>query len=316
MQNSARINLKETFKDKVKAKIPFQMQKALYSLVKKIRFTRAKFTGIITKQDVKNYLKDIGIKEGDTVLVHSSLGRIGYVEKGAHTIIEALMETVGLEGLVVFPTFTALEQMPTRVVDREKIPIFDVMTAQCYTGKIPETFRQLPGVRRSESPTHSLVAFGKGSHQFVSGHDAAENPFSKKGPFGRLLQRKTKVLLIGVDQLANTCLHIVEDDPNFPVKVFTEKFKVILVDRYGREKIIMVRKHLPHLAKTRVPNLVEPYLIERGVLSIHPFGNTEVRLMEILKFQKVMEDLAIQQITIYPNEKIFNARKPNSLKLH
>ena len=48
----------------------------------------------------------IGIKKGDTVMVHSSLSSMGNVEGGAQTVIEALKEVVGVEGTLLFPAFT------------------------------------------------------------------------------------------------------------------------------------------------------------------------------------------------------------------
>ena len=44
----------------------------------------------IDKERIIKDLKDLGLKEGDTVIVHSSLSSLGYVEGGADTVIDAL----------------------------------------------------------------------------------------------------------------------------------------------------------------------------------------------------------------------------------
>ena len=59
---------------------------------------------VVTKTDIKNGLEKIGLHSGDTVMVHTSLSKIGYVCGGAQTVIEALIETVGPEGTIMMPT--------------------------------------------------------------------------------------------------------------------------------------------------------------------------------------------------------------------
>ena len=52
----------------------------------------------VTKHDIISAVRNVGLKEGSTVMVHTSLSRIGYVCGGAQTVIEALIEVVGHEG--------------------------------------------------------------------------------------------------------------------------------------------------------------------------------------------------------------------------
>jgi aminoglycoside 3-N-acetyltransferase len=46
--------------------------------------------------DLLNTFESIGIRKGDTLLVHSSLSSFGYVEGGTQTVIEALLASVGI----------------------------------------------------------------------------------------------------------------------------------------------------------------------------------------------------------------------------
>lgn len=59
---------------------------------------------IVLKQDIIKKLKELGLKSGDTVMVHTSLKNMGYVCGGAQAVIEALIETVGEEGTIMMPT--------------------------------------------------------------------------------------------------------------------------------------------------------------------------------------------------------------------
>lgn len=53
---------------------------------------------IMNRQELISEFRNIGIVEGMELEVHSSLSSFGYVEGGAETIIEALMECVGKSG--------------------------------------------------------------------------------------------------------------------------------------------------------------------------------------------------------------------------
>jgi aminoglycoside N3'-acetyltransferase len=62
---------------------------------------------VVTKEELKRGLRKLGLKEGDTVGVHSSLSSFGYVEGGADAVIDALLEVVGEEGTIVMPTHSS-----------------------------------------------------------------------------------------------------------------------------------------------------------------------------------------------------------------
>lgn len=58
----------------------------------------------VTRRDIVDALRRLGVSRGDVVLVHSSLKSLGYVEGGADTVIQAFLEAVGEEGTLVMPT--------------------------------------------------------------------------------------------------------------------------------------------------------------------------------------------------------------------
>src|SRR4030066_347384 len=59
----------------------------------------------ITKENIKDGLKRLGIKQGCILGVHSSLGSFGHVDGGADTVLEALFETDGQAGTIVMSTY-------------------------------------------------------------------------------------------------------------------------------------------------------------------------------------------------------------------
>ena len=59
---------------------------------------------LILKSDILSALEKVGVRPGQVIMVHTSLGSIGYVCGGAQTMIEALIEAVGKDGTIMMPT--------------------------------------------------------------------------------------------------------------------------------------------------------------------------------------------------------------------
>lgn len=59
---------------------------------------------LVTPDDMKTALKDLGVRKGQAIMVHTSLSSLGYVRGGAQSVIEALLESVGDEGTIMMPT--------------------------------------------------------------------------------------------------------------------------------------------------------------------------------------------------------------------
>lgn len=58
---------------------------------------------VTTKNDFKSALRNAGIKDDDTVLVHTALSKFYYVPNGPETIVEALKEAVP-NGTIMMPS--------------------------------------------------------------------------------------------------------------------------------------------------------------------------------------------------------------------
>ena len=121
---------------------------------------------IVTKADIVAGLQEIGLKEGDTVIVHTSLSSIGYVCGGAQTVIEALIEVVGEDGTIMMPTQSWKNLDPEAGVHwevseqdwdtiRENWPAYDKKITPTNTmGAVAEMFRSWPGASRSDHPAN------------------------------------------------------------------------------------------------------------------------------------------------------------------
>ncbi len=148
-------------------------------------------------------LKNLGIKKGDTILMHSSL-------KGLNTnitpkeIIDSVLEALGEEGTLIMPAFSY-----KTVYDED--PNFDVRQSKSCIGAIPEYFRTNYDVIRSLHPTHSVCAIGKNAKEITSKHHEDTTPVGKNSPIAKLSEFNGKILMLGCGLRSSTFMHGVEE---------------------------------------------------------------------------------------------------------
>jgi aminoglycoside 3-N-acetyltransferase len=201
--------------------------------------TRRKQSPVTTAQLVTD-LTRLGLHEGATVLVHSSLSQLGNVEGGANAVIDALMEVVGSAGTLLFPTLTG-----TEMDGPLSPPAMDLKSTACWTGRIPETARHRKGARRSVHPTHSIAALGFAADRYAAGHETGQTPCDKASPYARLIGESGFILLLGgVTQESNTTLHCLEELAQVPYHLQPDITDGIVIDLGGNKHVVRNRLHL------------------------------------------------------------------------
>lgn len=218
-------------------------------------------------------LKRLGLRSGMTVLVHSSLSRIGNVEGGAETVVRALLDAVAPNGTVLFPTLTGSEQ------DRpEHPPHVDLRTTSCWTGRIPQAALQIPWSQRSLHPTHSVTAIGEHAVLYATGHELSRTPCDENSPYYRLLKEQGMILLIGVNQQSNTTLHCIEELQAVPYHLQPQVTAGTVIDENGVELIVPNRLHL--WGWERDFTKIDQRLLDANAMVIGTIGSTTSRLMQ------------------------------------
>ncbi|MEA4823949.1 MAG: AAC(3) family N-acetyltransferase [Clostridiaceae bacterium] len=164
----------------------------------------------VYKRDIRRALELSGIHAGDTLLVHSSLKSMGYVDGGPDAVIDACLEALGPSGTLVMPTLIQ-KNFPDAYRTWHLDKPSDV-------GLITETFRQRPESIRSDQATHSVAAQGPLAEFLTRDHGKygrrigafGDTPFAVCSPWQKLYDLNAKVLLLGVTMKSNTCKHLTE----------------------------------------------------------------------------------------------------------
>ena len=174
-----------------------------------------------TRETLGRDLRTLGVEAGMALLVHASLGRIGWTVGGAETVIHALMDVLTPDGTLMMPSFSghlsdpaewSNPPVPDAWIDviRAHMPAFDpVRTTTRSMGRIAEAFRTWPGVKRSGHPTLSLAAWGRHAEELVATH-TLDWPLGDETPMGAFYDVDGHVLLIGVGYNRNSSLHLAE----------------------------------------------------------------------------------------------------------
>ncbi|OFZ56620.1 MAG: hypothetical protein A3D92_10655 [Bacteroidetes bacterium RIFCSPHIGHO2_02_FULL_44_7] len=235
---------------------------------------------VLTHDDLVQQFRAIGIQEGDVLLVHSSLSKIGYVEEGPKTVVEALLEAVGAHGHLLMPN----SPNPSLQLDYIRgLEIFDVANDASKLGAISEYFRKLPQAVRSAHPTEPVSCIGKDALWFTQEHFGCLTPYTVKSPFYKVSERKGKILYLGVTlDNAGTNLHTLEDAVDtFPYPVYFEDIFTINV-RFpdGKVEAMKTKVHNPvQSAKRKCDGLI-PMFLENGVLQEVKIGHARALLVD------------------------------------
>ncbi len=193
----------------------------------------------VTQGDILTGLREVGLSEGDVVLVHSSLSAFGYVEGGADAVIDALLDAVGDTGTVVVPTFNwGPFHNATGVT-------LDLRNTSCRSemGIIPETFRLREEATRSTHICHPVAAIGPRTRE-VMGHGVSS--FGAGSTFHALYDHDAWNLLLGVEFTSCTELHAVEEYMQVPYRYHRDYPESTIILEDGTEVPSHSREFLRH----------------------------------------------------------------------
>ncbi len=186
------------------------------------------------QQKMLNDLRALGVKSTDSLLMHSSFKSLGGIEGGPTGALEVL-EAAVCDGTLMLPTLSYAH------VTAEH-PIYDIKNTPACIGILPETFRKMPGVYRSGSPTHSVGVWGKDAEEIVSKHILDDTPVGPNSPFSILRDRGGKLLMLGCGVHSCTTMHGVEE-LIMPEFLFFKSVEYTVILEDGTETKVTTKRH-------------------------------------------------------------------------
>lgn len=174
-----------------------------------------------TRESLVEDLAALGVRAGDTLLVHSSLRRVGRVRGGVRAVVNALLDAIGPGGTVVVPTQTLNNRDPSRWQHapvpearwptlRATLPPFNpAITPSVGMGQVAECIRGWPGAARSGHPLTSFAAVGARASALTAIH-SIESMLGEESPLAAVERAGGRVLLIGVGFDKCTAFHLAE----------------------------------------------------------------------------------------------------------
>jgi aminoglycoside N3'-acetyltransferase len=212
-----------------------------------------KTDGTVTRTDIANGLRAMGLREADLVLAHCSLSAFGYVAGGADAVIDALLDVVGPTGTLVMPSHNDVAEHDTAGYDPRTTPV------RKNIGRIPDTFWRRPRVRRGEHPPrHPWAAQGPRGEALIALSES--RPIGSQhyaGILNAIADLGGYILLLGCMHTSSTSVHTAE----------AAAFNAV-------ENAVQRRAEFLHDF-----NEVDIPLQESGVLRTSRIGDAEIRLM-------------------------------------
>ena len=180
----------------------------------------------LTRADLRGDLVRLGLRPGDTVMVHAALSRVGRLLNGPDALIGALRDAVGPEGTILaYADWDARydellgEDGRVLVAWRAHVPPFDPAASRAIrdNGVFPEFLRTTPSALRSGNPGASVAALGRQAAWIIADHPL-DYGYGAGSPLAKLLAAGGRVLMVGAPLDTMTLLHHAEHCARIPGK--------------------------------------------------------------------------------------------------
>jgi len=185
---------------------------------------RPSWRGLVGRDQLAADFRSLGLQPGRDLLIHCSLRRVGRIDGGAATLLDAILDVVGPEATLVVPTQTTTNSLTssaflaaTAGLDEEErdrfiaaMPGFDpASTPSTGMGAFAEHLRTRPSASRSSHPQVSFAAIGPGATACTSVHDL-DCHLGDHSPLGWLYDANAAIVLLGVGYSVCTAFHLAE----------------------------------------------------------------------------------------------------------
>lgn len=245
------------------------------------------------KIQLRSVLEKVGVRKGHHVLFHAAYRKIRSAFPGLSIcdLLVTLQDLLTPAGSLIMPTFTYCFK---RKSGNSKIYSPDLTPSE--VGAVSEYYRQMPGVTRTSSPTHSFALWGEVSENILPDNCPA-SPLGKGSVLEWITnQSQSFILGMGIDFSAMSYCHYLEIQAAVPyVNIFPWNYMEI--DKKGVSitgEMILIE--VPGCSKSFIN--FEKHLLQNDF--IQPFYHLN------LSIYYIPVKLLYEQGMLYFSEKLMN----------
>jgi aminoglycoside 3-N-acetyltransferase len=238
----------------------------------------------VSRQQVIDCLKALGITSGDGLLVHSALQFLGRPIEGVSMYLDALDEILGLSdsaGRLAVPTFN---------FSFARGEDYDPAAAPSVgMGAFSEMVRQDPRAHRTTHPMQSFALIGELAEEMA----AMDTPsaFDDGSAVDKMLAQDDKLLLLGANIQAVSALHYSEQRVGVPYRYWKEFEGKVL--RTGEWQAVSYRMYVRDMeidARLEIFE-IESVLKQRGLWQKLPLNYGKIATCRLRDFVSATTEL-------------------------
>ena len=252
--------------------------------------------------DIINVLKELGVKPGRPIIVHSAMHNFYNYKGTAEELINRLLEYIGPEGTLCMPAFPYDK--------RNEMSIFDVRNSKSSAGYLTEIFRMYPGVKRSLNQLESVCALGKDADRIVSDHQNSRISFDEHSPFYIIGQLGGYSINLGLPKwFVGTGGHVSEALLYDSCRYFQDKFSTPVeftyIDNDGNEfKHTMLTRMKQPYVREKSTSIFDKYF-DKTMYGRRRLSNIWISYYDMQYLYTKLYNLGKQGITIFKYPKFY-----------
>ncbi|MDT8340393.1 MAG: AAC(3) family N-acetyltransferase [Longimicrobiales bacterium] len=249
--------------------------------------------------DLAVCLRSLGVREGDTLMVHSSFPATSGFTGKPGDVIDALREVIGTGGHIMM---VSLPYTGATVDHLERGLVFDVRRTPSRMGIVSEFFRRRPGVLRSLHPSHPILVEGPEAGAMVRGHEEALFPCGPGSPFQAGMDRDGKIVLLDAPLSTMTLFHWLEHElrERLPFPLYHEPaYEAMVVDAAGERRTVRTLAFSREAIRRRRDNVLHREMWRRGVVARGRVGNSTVLVCRMREVAACALDMADRGVFFY-----------------
>ncbi len=228
----------------------------------------------ITLERLIKDLRALGVRKGDLLNVKVSMGSIGYVVGGAHTLIDALLEVVGPEGTIVTDSFVLVYPLP--LSEKDALRVVDRHTPS-YAGALANAMAYRPDAVRSSHPVQKFVAIGALAHELLDAHTPESYAYDVLRVMAQSCGRNLKigsddkVVGVGTTHVAIGLLGFHQRRPRAGVNYYN----------YGTGEVRTFERNWAGACDKGLKNFIPLYRSGGAIVSEGRVGNVEAKITDM-----------------------------------